>query len=144
MTLVNVHFAFQSSETIRAGTVHSILLLLGMSGQVEFVIRVLVPLDTEPARSSIAIQVTDRLDIALNVTYIARPALVAGAALVTIIGIFNASSMICAEGILLILIEARHAVRGALLLATHPGVGNLVGMSRVTITHGTATIIIHA
>mmetsp|Transcript_18584 Transcript_18584/g.34411 ORF Transcript_18584/g.34411 Transcript_18584/m.34411 type:complete len:247 (+) Transcript_18584:751-1491(+) len=153
VAVVHVHLALQPGKARGTGAVHSILLLLGVCGQAEHVVRILVPLDTEPARSSVTLQVADRrfLDnhniLALHhfeIAQIAAPSVVAVASLMTSLGIVDASSVIGTERILLILIETGCAVRRALLLATQSRERDFVSVGRVAITHGIARIVVCA
>jgi len=144
VALANVHLAFQPRKAVGTGTVHSILLLFGMHGQVQSVVRVLVPLDTESTRSTIAIQVAHRFDIALYFAQIARPARVANAALVTSVRIRDAPPVTRTKGILPILIQPRRAARRALVLAARARIRNVLRVGRVAIAHGGSAVVVRA
>jgi len=130
VALANVHLAFQPRKAVGTGTVHSILLLFGMHGQVQSVVRVLVPLDTESTRSTIAIQVAHRFDIALYFAQIARPARVANAALVTSVRIRDAPPVT--------------RTKGTLVLAARARIRNVLRVGRVAIAHGGSAVVVRA
>jgi hypothetical protein len=145
MTMINVNLTPHSCEATRTRAIHSILLFLLQNSQVHLVVTILVAFYSETAGSSIfALQVTLWLHVSFDFTQISSPSLRTDATFMSVLGVRNTGSSVGTERVFLILVQARLTVTGSLVLTTQPGIGLLIGVSRVAIAHGISVVIVNA